>query len=518
MPVHLGRDLVVGEGLRRQVDIFPVFRSQVEMRDRFARIADLAEGAGRPFHLPAIDHFVTLGVQITQMRHPTIFRIHSILQVKKHTECAYVIERKAQLARFWLECEIALQLDVTAFAEGQAFDTGRQRALARPACQFERIDAFHRAGGAREPLMDTLIGHFQEANPCTSVINQVQPWDNRAELLATAAASSNPPGIIMSTRPETYQFAINGLIIPIDAFVEAEGTDLSVFYDGEIGIQYWNGELYGLPMPSAGGLTGMFLYNKDMLRDAGFDPENPPETWQELEEMAAAITVADAMGIDVLGASVGGGDTSFVSWLYTNGGQYVSDDGRTLLYNGPEGIETLEWMINFTNNINIGTENVADLFQDTSFAQGDHPWYEDIQAFLDINTSFFGHYNVNDPEGYADADHWGVMLRPYNGDNPDATHAGVTGYGFSGGWAYTIPAAHPMEKQAAAYKFAEWIGVNELGGCAFLFAQSRPSPVKACNENPAYFDVNPYWATVLEGWRRTPPCQSHRFKGSWRKF
>jgi len=72
-------------------------------------------------------------------------------------------------------------------------------------------------------------------------------------LLATAAASSNPPGIIMTTRPETYNFAINGLIIPIDAFVEAEGTDLSVFYEGEIGIQYWNGELYGLPMPTAGG-------------------------------------------------------------------------------------------------------------------------------------------------------------------------------------------------------------------------------------------------------------------------
>ena len=72
-------------------------------------------------------------------------------------------------------------------------------------------------GAAREAYMDELIGHFQDENPCVRVINQVQPWDNRAELLATAAASSNPPGIIMSTRPETYQFAISGLIIPIDA-------------------------------------------------------------------------------------------------------------------------------------------------------------------------------------------------------------------------------------------------------------------------------------------------------------
>lgn len=354
-------------------------------------------------------------------------------------------------------------------------------------------------GAAREALMDELIGHFQAENPCIRIINQVQPWDNRSELLATAAASSNPPGIIMTTRPETYQFAISGLIIPIDAFVEEAGTDLSVFYDGEIGIQYWNGQLYGLPMPSAGGLTSMFIYNKEMMADAGFDPETPPKTWQELEEMSLAITQGDPLGIDVMGASAGSGDANFVSWLYTNNGKYVTDDGRALTFNSPEGIETLEWMINFTNNVNGGVENVSDFFQDTSFPEGDHPFYDNELAFLGVNTSFFGHYKANAPEKYDDTSHWGVMLRPYNGDNPDASHAGVTGYGFSGGWAYTIPAVHPPEKQAAAYKFAEFIGVHPLGGCAFLFAQSRPSPVRECNENPAYYDANPYWATVLEG-------------------
>ena len=354
-------------------------------------------------------------------------------------------------------------------------------------------------GAAREALMDTLIGHFQAENPCVSIINQVQPWDNRSELLATAAASSNPPGIIMTTRPETYQFAMSGLIIPIDAFVEEQGTDLSVFYNGEIGIQYWNGELYGLPMPTAGGLTSLFMYNKQLMAAAGFDPESPPTTWQELEEIAAAVTEGDALGIDVLGVATGSRDSDFVSWLYTNNGKYVSDDGRTLMYNSAEGVETLEWMINLTNNINGGVENITDFFQDSSLTEGDHPWYDSALGFMSINTSHFGHFNVNRPELYADTDYWGTMLRPRNGDNPDAVHAGVTGYGFSGGWAYTIPAAHSPEMQAAAYKFAEFIGVHPQGGCAFLFAQGRPAPVKACNENPAYYDVNPYWSVVLAG-------------------
>ena len=87
--------------------------------------------------------------------------------------------------------------------------------------------------------------------------------------------------------------------------------------------------------------------------------------------MAAAITVADPMGIDVIGR--GGRQhhrpamREFVSWLYTNNGRYASDDGRTLLFNSPEGVETLEWMINLTNSVNHGTENITDFFQDTSF-------------------------------------------------------------------------------------------------------------------------------------------------------
>ena len=109
------------------------------------------------------------------------------------------------------------------------------------------------------------------------------------------------------------------------------------------------------------------------------------------------------------------------------------------------------------------------------------------------------------------------MIRPYNGDNPDAKHTGVTGYNFVGAWAYTIPAAHPPEKQAAAYKFAEFIGVHELGGCAFLFAQSRPSPVKACNENAAYYDINPYWDKVKEALAVDTPVQITPVQGPARR-
>jgi ABC-type glycerol-3-phosphate transport system substrate-binding protein len=350
---------------------------------------------------------------------------------------------------------------------------------------------------SREVLMLDLIARFEAENPDIRVINEVQPWDNRAELVSTAISSTTPPHIIMTNRQETFQFAGLGLIRPIDEFVAESGLDLSLFYDGEVGNQYWAGELYALPLPTAGGLTGMFFYNKDMLAAAGID--GPPATWQELEAAAQAINVGDAMGIDILGANSGSSAGDFITWLYTNNGRYVDDLGRVLMFNNAEGVETLEWMIRFTNDINGGIENITDFFQGADFTTSDHPWYRSEYAFNPINTSHFNHMNKVAPDFFAATDSWGVMMRPYNGNNPDAKTAGVVGYSSSGGWGYTIPVVHTPELQAAAYRFAEFLGASDQGGCVFLFAQGRPSPVRACNENPAYYDANPYWDVVLEG-------------------
>ena len=251
----------------------------------------------------------------------------------------------------------------------------------------------------------------------------MQPWDNRAELVSTAISSTTPPHIIMTNRQETFQFAGLGLIRPIDEFVAESGLDLSLFYDGEVGNQYWAGELYALPLPTAGGLTGMFFYNKDMLAAAGID--GPPATWQELEAAAQAINVGDAMGIDILGATSGSSAGDFITWLYTNNGRYVDDLGRVLMFNNAEGVETLEWMIRFTNDINGGIENITDFFQGADFTTSDHPWYRSEFAFNPINTSHFNHMNKVAPDFFAATDSWGVMMRPYNGNNPDAKTAGV---------------------------------------------------------------------------------------------
>lgn len=102
--------------------------------------------------------------------------------------------------------------------------------------------------------------------------------------------------------------------------------------------------LYGLPF--AGNASG-YIYNKDLWRQAGVDPENPPTTWSEFTAMidkfeAAGInpvqaTLADAWTIQAPLASAAGtlvdaskydelktGDTTFAQ-IWTEAGQRVID-------------------------------------------------------------------------------------------------------------------------------------------------------------------------------------------------
>ena len=342
---------------------------------------------------------------------------------------------------------------------------------------------------ARVELIDQIIADFEQDFPNIDVENLGQPWDRREENMFAALASNDPPEVVMATRAELLKLANDGLIVPITDMVEEQGLDLDKFYPGEIGNFYWEGELYSMPMPTGGGISGMILINKDMFEAAGLDPV-PPTTWQELWDAGKALTVIDDKGIVQIGANVGTSATSFFAWLYTNNGQIYSDDLRSVGFNSPEGIETLQWMVDYTNEINGGVQNVLDFYVTGQEANEAQPWYNDIEAMIFPNVSIFFHMQTIKPELQ-----WDLGLRPYNANNPDAESHGLSGEEFA--WGYVIPAGVPEEKREAAFEWIKKITYEEDGGGWFMIQQSRPSPIRSVNEDPSFYEANPAWDTVL---------------------
>jgi multiple sugar transport system substrate-binding protein len=345
-------------------------------------------------------------------------------------------------------------------------------------------------GAAREELMNQIIARFEEENPGIKVQNLVQPFERREENLFTALASGDPPEVLMAARAEILRFANDGLIAPIDEYVTANNLDLTRFYPSEIGNFYWKNKLYSMPMPTGGGITSLTLVNLDMLSAAGREAQ-VPVTWSELEALAKEFTVIDDKGIVKIGANVGTSAADFFAWLYCNNGQIYNDDLTQVAFDDEQGVQTLEWMVRFTNEINGGVQNVLDFFAGPGEATEAQPWYNDLQLINFPNVSIFFHMQTYRPDMQ-----WDMGLRPYNSNNPAAKSQGLSGETFA--WGYVVPNVVTGARREAAFKWVQKITYDEDGGGWFVKQQGRPSPLKAVNEDPAYYETNPHWDKVLK--------------------
>jgi multiple sugar transport system substrate-binding protein len=105
-----------------------------------------------------------------------------------------------------------------------------------------------------------------------------------------------------------------------------------------------DGTLYGVPTEVS---VYMLVSNMALLREAGYDA--PPATWDELREMAEAVTTRNDQGrIETAGfayaqSSSGAGLVHpFYAMLFSEGGTPYSEDKSEALLDGPEAAAALE--------------------------------------------------------------------------------------------------------------------------------------------------------------------------------
>lgn len=55
------------------------------------------------------------------------------------------------------------------------------------------------------------------------------------------------------------------------------------------GVNVFNGKVYGVPLSAAGGSNAYLWFNKDLLKKAGVDPNNPPATYDDMRAAARKI-------------------------------------------------------------------------------------------------------------------------------------------------------------------------------------------------------------------------------------
>lgn len=162
---------------------------------------------------------------------------------------------------------------------------------------------------------------------------------DRKLLLATAGG--NPPDVAGFWSHAVVSYAEKGVLYPLDSLMERDGLSRSDYVDSVIETCTYRGYVWGLPSTPA---TVAMHYNREMFREAGLDPDRPPETIEEFDKAARALTRDDgAGGYDRMGFvpnDPGWWDQFWGVWF---GGKLISDDGTELLCNSPENVRAFAW-------------------------------------------------------------------------------------------------------------------------------------------------------------------------------
>lgn len=289
----------------------------------------------------------------------------------------------------------------------------------------------------RRPIVDKIVEDFNASQDEIEVKHTYSPWGDIWTKELAAIAAGNPPDVVINDINAT---AIRGQ--------EQQAMNLSEFYDNSFSEKFypelWNatlheGDSYGIPFNTD---TRVLFYNKDAFEEVGLDPEDPPETWAELEEYAAKLDIKNGNSYDRLGFYPLWGVGYDVWLLNANGENYFGPDHNTetVNINTEKNVEVLNWLKSWKERIG---EDVVNSFQAQIDSQQGNPFFSGDLAMIVQQPTFYT--QIRD---YAKDLNFGVVQMPeYEEGN------GHTSWG--GGFVAEIPEG--SSDPEAAWKFIEYL-------------------------------------------------------------
>jgi multiple sugar transport system substrate-binding protein len=139
-----------------------------------------------------------------------------------------------------------------------------------------------------------VVAAWNAAHPDQKVTGQEIPAGRSSEeVIGAAITAGNTPDLIYNTAPVAVpQFQKQGGLVDLSTF--PDGASYIESRTGKTAAQFASadGHYYQLPWKSN---PVMIFYNKDIMRKAGIDPENPPmATYDEFLATARAIVKSEA--------------------------------------------------------------------------------------------------------------------------------------------------------------------------------------------------------------------------------
>ena len=265
-------------------------------------------------------------------------------------------------------------------------------------------------GAPRTKHMRKIINVFNEKNDMNIFVKvQIIPVTGGI----TGIDSKLLPAIVAGTAPDVivtvenhHVLTAEGIIQEITQYVENDKKfSMDQFYPQKIEDCYYNGKLYSLPFQLD--INGFLIWNQDLFKKSGIDPNAQPKTLTELDEFAEKIFKID--NETGLYETVG-----YVPWTWLNTHNNSIERIFNVKLNNPDGspnilndrmIEAYQWVDKYIKK--YGYQKVKDSLKGQEIAGGrlgmQYAWIEELNHLRNSKVSF--NWSIGPfPKEHADAE------------------------------------------------------------------------------------------------------------------
>ncbi|NLJ25557.1 MAG: ABC transporter substrate-binding protein [Firmicutes bacterium] len=186
--------------------------------------------------------------------------------------------------------------------------------------------------GANQELVDMFNAthediqiNYQEMPPSTT--------EQHDKYVTVLAARDSSIDVLSSDIPWVPEFASAGWLLPLDDMF----TEQDEYFAGPLLGTTYQRQVYAVPWFNN---AGMLFYRKDLLEEAGLEP---PETFDELVEIAQKLQTPDRYGFVFQGMQYEGVVCAWLEMFWGMGGQMLDPDGK-LIADEKIVAESLQWL------------------------------------------------------------------------------------------------------------------------------------------------------------------------------
>lgn len=291
-------------------------------------------------------------------------------------------------------------------------------------------------GGPITKVIDGYCADFERANPGI----RIRPvytgtYQDSITKALTAARGGDAPQMACLLSTDMFTLIDEDVVVSWDELPGAEKGWMDSFYPGFMENSRTGGKTWGIPFQRS---TIVMYYNKDAFKEAGLDPETPPQDWAEQVAFAQKLTRRQGDAVTQWGIQIP--SSGFPYWLFQalttqNDVRLMNEAGNRTFFADPKVAEALQYWADLSARHKVQPSGIVE------WGTTPRDFFERKVAMMWTTTGNLTNVKANAPFPF------GVAMLPAGRRRGSPT---------GGGNLYVFKSASPAQREAAV-KFARFL-------------------------------------------------------------